>query len=510
MAWIAAVLQVFGSGIDTSVDLQSDSLRADSVRMLLMSPLQMDQYGVYQQESGLLLERILPQRLSISSFSANPTKGRFKRFQEAESQNEMTFRAQGGRRLKKLWVWGSFSYRRAVLDSVRWGHRKEVDGSSPYFYGSQRAVHYLHTDYAFSTHTSLRLFGNFKVAVHTDYEMGDHYSTNDPRAVLKHFKLKLHPALQYAGAGYGVEIKGIWGYGQQESQVDYRNKEYYESSQFPEYLNWLSHGYGTMRPATSFSDRVYTNNQEYRGLGLAGYANLGKIHLSAYAALEDKQEEYDRGNSSGRYDGYDMYGDYDLREWRGRLDLTDRFGRWGVRIGFHIQDGRDLNADLFGNNYVYAANILRSALYYSLTIWGRPSFITLNNDWSYHSQVDGNMMIRRERGRYLGIMGIDHILRKRGDLQLHLAAGYSKPYANRFERSPRTANQFIEDVILHDVAWDNLSYIRAEVGLRWFFDAVGMKWLLAGASEMNHATGSLPSGIGVRRGDHHLGLSLYF
>lgn len=429
-----------------------------------------DRYNLFKEQGALLLEDIMPQRLSVTQIGAVRASGGFKPYQQAENEMGTHFKAEGGRKMKKLWVWGQFEFSNHTQDSIRWGHRKESESSTPFYYASQRAVHYQKTDYAIQTVIGTPLYKNLSASISTDYGMGDHYSTNDPRAVLKHFKLKLAPALQYNRGHLGIEAKGIWGYGQQESQVDYRNKEYYESSQWPEYHNYLSNGYGTIRTALSFSDRVYTNNQDYRGGGLSAFYK-GSLHWYGSVAYESLHEEYDRGNSSGRYDGYDMYGDYDLDEWKASLELNDKSLTWRLRLWSIAQRGEDYNFDFSGNNYKYYRDEYGIAMYMRL----KQTDLYADVKSTFTGQRDGNMMINRERGRHHIYLQAEQSFSEL-PVRAMIGLGYSRPYKTHFSKSPRTTVDFIEQVVRHDVVLDNSDYWQTYFGARYFFSMVSFRW----------------------------------
>lgn len=486
------------------------SLPDSSTRVLLQSMLRSSNYALSKESSVLLLQQDMGKQISISTLGYQTEQGRYRPYQEAEHKRGAYFRAEGGKQTAKMLLWGSFSYNNSQLDSIRWGHRKDADFTTPFYYGSQRAVHYQQTDYAIRTHLMHRLTQGFTASLSGDYGMGDHFSTNDPRAVLKHFKLRLTPALQWKNKQLGIEVRGLWGYGQQESQVDYRNKEYYESSQYPEYLNWLINGYGTMRNALSFSDRVYTNNQDFTGGGLAIFYKHKSWTARANFNYEHIHEEYDRGNSSGRYDGYDMYGDYNVDQWKGYIELQDVQQQWGIRLEATQSEGKDYNIELLGNNYAVLRRAAVLQLYYTLPLWGRPTQFTFRQSFSYHNQVDGNMLIRREAGRQLANLQLRHPLNMRRDQLLELGIAYSNPYNTAFSESPRSSNAFVEQVIKHDVALDKTNYWQLQAGFQQYFRFAGMQWMAYIQTQQLQA-GRADALLGGRsRNQSSLSFHLYF
>ena len=503
---------IYGIGCFYPAFAQQDSLisQVDSYS-LLEHPSRWDQYRVFKNESALLLADVMPQKLSVTQLELMKLSGNFKAFKQAERESGGGFRAEGGRKLPKIWMWGQFEYSNINQDSIRWGHLNNENSSSPFYYASQRAVHYKRTNYSIQTVVGIPLFKGIAATLGSDYGMGDNYSTNDPRAIIKHFKLKLTPALQYKHNRVGVEAKLIWGYGQEESQVDYRNKEYYESAQWPEYHNNLSYGYGSLRTALSFSDRVYTNNQDYRGFGFASFYK-GNLNWYANFGYESLHEEYDRGNSSGRYDGYDMYGDYDLDQWKGHFEVSNPTQSWRLQAWTLFERGKDFNVEFAGNNYKYFKDEFGAKFQQRLIYSDYKTDLLAYAKTSFIGQRDGNMMIERDRGRHEFYIQGEQTF-PGFPIRTTLGIGYSFPYKSHFAQSPRTTVNFIEQVIKHDVVFDNSSYWQPMVAGRYFFDFVSFKWQATaswqgmigkiGDTDFQHQ-------LGKNRSHVHFRLSLFF
>ncbi|QQT26016.1 DUF6850 family outer membrane beta-barrel protein [Sphingobacterium spiritivorum] len=480
--------------------------QTDSSRYLLSNPMQAERYEHAQEGYAVQLESLMPNKLSITQLQFTGVKGKFKPYQDAEKQTLGSFRAEGGKKLKNIWFWGKFIYEKQQLDSIRWGHRKDDEQSSPYFYAAQRAVHYTRTNYTINTQTGIKVWSPVYFALATDYAMGDHYSTNDPRAVLKHFKLKLQPSLNLKWSKLSFGVRGTWGYGQQESQVDYRNKEYYESTQFPEYLNWLSNGYGTIRPALAFSDRVYTNNQDYRGIGMEGRYQSKDLLLLGDIGYETIHEEYDRGNSSGRYDGYDMYGDYDLKQLKGQFSISHH-GQ-GVLIRASQTKGRDLNVEFSGNNYVYLQQLIGLKVFKDIRLWDRNTSLWGSVENSYTNQADGNMMVSRKRGRQITTVAVRHTLSEQ--LNVEMRVGYSTPHSTEFTYNSKSTNPFIEEVIKSDVNYDKAQYLQSDIAVQYFFRLAEMKWCVQPQFGYIQRTNTVPDLTGKSRSRASASLFLYF
>lgn len=437
--------------------------------------------------SGFFLLQSPIRKSSFSVLQYEAFGGDFKLAQQGKKNSRVSFESEGIRSIKKLKLWGSFTYNFEQNDSIRFSHRVDNTDPAPFYYGSQKAVHYSRTNYQIKTLVTHPVIGRLSAGLGMDYGMGDHFSTNDPRAALKHFRLVLKPELIYTQPGFALGLNGTYGYGQNEYQVDYRNKEYYESASYPEYLNYLVNGYGIIRDALDFSDRVFLINRKWKGGGVQTQAKLGRGTLKASASYLLREEDFERGNSSGQYASRENYGAFNLHQWEGMLKYIDP--SWAASLNWKKAKGKEYNTRLGGNNYLYHTEGLDFSLTNTQLLAKKKLEFGLLLSARNTNQVDGNYEIQRDRslaGAGL-LLGKEWMKNAKGNVITRFSASHYFPFQTDFKHNATKLNSFITQVILPDAAMDEqqfttlsatAQYMRRVKTINWQFALQG-KYLLA-------------------------------
>lgn len=445
--------------------------------------------------SGLFLLQSPIKRTSFSTISYESFGGGFKLAQQGKSNNRISFQSEGIRTIKNLKLWGSFKYQSEQNDSIRFSHRTDNTDPAPFYYGSEKAVHYSRTDYQLNALAAYPLLKNTAIALALDYGMGDHYSTNDPRAVLKHFRLILKPELIYRKPGFAIGINGTYGYGQNEYQVDYRNKEYYESDSYPEYVNYLVNGYGVIRDALDFSDRVFMINRKWKGAGLQGTAKALNGEFKGSLSYLLRGEKFERGNSSGKYANKENYGIFDLKKWEAMLRYIN--GQWAAGLYWEQEEGKEYNVRLGGNNYLYHAQKLQFSLINTLLLQQKKLELGILLSARNANQVDGNYEIGRDRSLAgAGILvGREWLHKAQQNFRTLFSASYYLPYQTRFDFNPSKTNSFIKQVIAADAAMDLQHYLELSASAHYMIRLKSFNWQfgIEGKGVLANASRPLPS-----------------
>lgn len=437
--------------------------------------------------SGLFLIQSPILRTSFSLLNYDQFGGDFKLAQQGKSNNRISFSSEGIRTLKKLKMWGSFKYQFEQNDSIRFSHRVDNTDPAPFYYGSEKGVHYTRTDYQINTLVTHPLMKGISGGIGMDYGMGDHFSTNDPRAALKHFRMVFKPELIYHKAEFALGLNGTYGYGQNEYQVDYRNKAYYESESYPEYLNYLVNGYGIIRDALDFSDRVFMINRKWKGAGIDGQVKLGDGTLKGRINYLLREEKFERGNSSGKYASRENYGEFNLDKWESMFKYINQ--SWSATLSWQKEEGKEHNTRLGGNNYLYHEEQINFNLMHTRMHESKKLEFGLLMSAKNANQVDGNYEIQRDRSQLsAGLMaGREWINTKDHNFITRVSTSYYLPINTEFKYNPDKLNSFITQVILPDAVMDkqrfaminaSAHYMMRQKSLFWKFGVDG-KYIVA-------------------------------
>jgi len=460
---MVALLFIFtrATAQDTTASINSSLAKQTSYHFLL--------------QSGLFLAKSEINKTSNTNLSYQLYGGSFKLAQEAKRNQSVTFSSEGIRTLKKLKLWGQFIFNDQQNDSIAFSHRVDNTDPAPYYYGSEKAVHYKRTNYTINTLAYIPLISQLGFALGFDYGMGNHASTNDPRGALKHFRLILKPEVIYHFGKHGISVKGTYGYGQNEYQVDYRNKAFYESTSYPHYLNRLMNGYGMSRTALDFSDRVFTIDKKWKGLEAYGNFKLNNGQLQTAFGYLDRDETFNRGNSDGRYASRQNYGHFDLETYYAKLIYQQN--DWLFHLHWEKEKGKDNNYELGGNNYLYSnENAYLEAIKSMPKNWE----LGLKLQVGSMQKVDGNLEVEKFRS----LAGIKTFagkkLKLKDDLtwlnQVHLA--YYTPLNPSFSYNPLKVNSFIRSVVLPDAVYDLYAYGQVSVASKLFYKKNRTHWVV--------------------------------
>lgn len=506
---------VLATGILLGSYFQSTAQDSLSVWNINRTVSQLEDYKL-TISSGLFLLQSPIQRTSYSRLNYERFGGNFKLAQQGKTNERVTFESEGIRTLKKLKMWGSFKYQFEQNDSIRFSHRIDNTDPAPFYYGSEKGVHYTRTDYQINTLITHPVFKHIDAALGMDYGMGDHFSTNDPRAALKHFRLIFKPELMYRRPEFAVGLNGTYGYGQNEYQVDYRNKEYYESDSYPHYLNYLVNGYGMIRDALDFSDRVFMINRKWKGAGIQTTVKALNGEFKGSLGYTLRAEDFKRGNSSGKYDSRENYGVFDLHKWESMVKYIDK--EWAATLQWQRLRGEESNTRLGGNNYLYHAENLNFSLIQTRVYQQKKLELGLLLSAKNTNQADGNYEINRDRSLAgAGLMiGKEWLNTSNRNFVTRFSGNYYFPYQTTFNYNPIKTNSFITQVIAPDASMDNQQFVELgasayytlrDKSFNWQF-GLDAKGILAEQAQSTMPTASYLPGTGAYR--INLSVALFF
>jgi hypothetical protein len=434
----------------------------------------------FAKKSSYYLDKMIPDHISKASLSYNYQNGLYTRFQGASKVNAGTLATEGSIRLGTVKLFGGFTYQKVIEDSTRFAHQTRNNLSSPFYFGSPAYVHYERSVYTFKAMGSKTFVDDkLNLGLGTDYKVGDHFSTNDPRGSVKEYQFDLMASLGYKlspvvniGAGYRI------GYGQEKVNVSYRNERYYESSSFPMYYNHRINGYGEGSPALSSTNRNYIDDQTRSGADLyfdLTNKNVGKLYLTG-SFVEESQRYYNRNGS-----GFQEYGKYDLSTkkvsllWNKNLTKKDL----GVLLDFTSTEGRDLNLDYNANNYLFFSTIFSGKIFLNTKVRELKWQHFIGANYESQERVDGIKAndISHSNLTLSAGSGFLKDLPKNHFLSLNVEATYKRPLNDSFTANPDNEGYFTRYVIYHDYLYNTSSNyggaVHAEYGMPFVNTLIG-------------------------------------
>lgn len=297
----SSILTAYGQKRDTlSINVKNKLFSADSTLFAAYN---------FAKSSPFYIKKLMPSTYNNLSIGHNFEKGHLMKAQDATKANGTFLRTEGISQLKSISIWGQFSYKRTVEDSVAFSHQTRNNLANPYYFGSARNVNYQRTIYNLKTLASKNILkNNLPIGLGADYRIGDHYSTNDPRGDISDYQLNLVGTLGYnitkelaIGAAYRV------GYGFEKVNVAYKNNSLNQGRVSPEFTNYLINGYG--EPGEYNVNRTVQNNQTRNGLDAYltyDAEKTGSFNFSYQTSKEKQKFDYRTSEGISKFISFNL------------------------------------------------------------------------------------------------------------------------------------------------------------------------------------------------------------
>ncbi|MCX2476454.1 hypothetical protein OQZ33_19120 [Pedobacter sp. MC2016-05] len=479
-----------------------------------------NQRRIFARKSAYYLS-LLPDQMSMARGAFSFERGNFIPSQGATKIRSGQLYTEGTTKLKSVKVFGSFQYRKIFEDSTRFAHQTRNNFTTPYYFGSPGYVHYERSIYNITAMASQSILQNrLTFALGSNYNVANHFSTNDPRGAVNEYQLDINASVGYQlsreikiGLGYRP------GYGREDINVAYKNPRYYESSSFPMYYNHLINGYGEGRPVLAGPDRKYFNNFKRQGADLyLDFSNhvLGEINL--YGSYIKENQRYFQTSGTG----FKYFSNYDLEKmnvalrWLKSLNKNTRVG---ANLVYEKLDGRDQNLEFSANNYIYAGQRINAKILFNTTA-NKNSFNYYINALQFSQErIDG---IRGNDVSYNNLLleigsSVKRNQSNKNFFGANISTSYKMPMGNRFTVAQANEGYFTRYVIYHDYLYNTSSYIggavSGEYGFSVFKDMIASLQINATYMkklEQQNLTRTIISEPGKHRFSSNISLNLYF
>lgn len=497
---------------------QKDSIALKQDKYLSYTDSIQQQAFRFSKNNPLLITNLMPNQISAISLGHQYEKGNFILAQGSTKTNTIFLNTEGTTVLGKIKLYGSFAYKKIFEDSTRFAHQTRNNPSTPYYYGSPTYNHYERTKYDFKALAN-RNFWNDRLTfgLLLDYHVADHFSNNDPRGSIKEYQLDTKALLGYnftkniqVGLGYHI------GYGQEGVNIGYRNRNYYETLNYPAYVNYVINGYG--EPVPKVTIRKYDDRMQRTGIDFSlALNNMAFGSLFLKTNVSNEAQAYDYRESTGFYD----LAQYDLRKIAASLLWTKKVnsGKWNILAEIEQWDGEDFNVNFKAKNYVYTQNKVDLSVAYAL------SKTEYQHQFSAAIQQLGEERIDGVTGNRVYIKNlsseISYALIKKLKNNHFISGDFSANYRfspeDEFNVGTAVESYFTRTVIFHDYLYHTASSLGGSVGISYAFPflktfqgAVRLKSAYLQKQDLKSLNRTLTSIPGNDRFFNNLSLNLYF
>ena len=504
LLFFSIVSYLFVSAQADTTNLPAIEFASDSSRHLLYES------GKF---SHTFVHLLMPHNYNMVRLGYDHATGGYIPAQESTKESTMSLSTEGKTRLGTVDLWGTFTYKRSVEDSTRFAHQTRNNTSTPYYFGSPAFVSYHRSVYQAKV-SGQKVFFNEKVpfSAGIDYRIGNHFSVNDPRGSINDYQFNVSGGLGYVfGSKFTVGADLYYGYGQEVYNIAYKNSSYYESTAYPDYINYVINGYG--EPDMKLSNRSYRNKMKRSG---AGYSAIFKDDRVGLIAVNGKWIKEDQRYFYQSSAGFDSLSRYSLNTHS--LNLVWSKNALTVLFQFEEKQGEDYHLKYLANNYKYN--------YYAYG--GKIAYTVYKKKVIYNYVLEAG---NREEERLDGIYG-NHIRYNRLTLKpsfgmtiktrhkdiwgYGVTFDYSKTLSNIFNISSANGSYFTREVIYHDYYYNTSDHAGGYLDLHYskyyhgFY--AGIKATVGYIQGLNWSTNELAGALhpGKDRLSVSIGLNFYF
>jgi hypothetical protein len=208
-------------------------------------------------------------RTGMATLSLLRETGDYRRAQQAAKTSDATFYTAGTSKLGRFNLAGSFLFSKVWEDSLSYTMKGLSYEGDPYYYYAARAGNYNRQNYNMMAIVSYQLLKN-KLLLSTGIDYRYHWTTRyvDPRPGVTDFRLMLRPEITYKIKQHAVGLGLIWGYGQEKTNITYKNRNNSYNEKDSAWVVYLNRGYGYIKNMRSPWNRMrddYGFNISYAG-----------------------------------------------------------------------------------------------------------------------------------------------------------------------------------------------------------------------------------------------------
>ncbi|WP_293913445.1 MULTISPECIES: DUF6850 family outer membrane beta-barrel protein [unclassified Sphingobacterium] len=405
-------------------------------------------------ESPMWLQEMTTPRFTKLAIQYAGEQGSYRTAQDAQKARNINFDSEGTITLQDVRLWGRFAYSNIAEDSTRFGHQTRHNLSAPLYFASYGFNHYERTLYTIQARGQ-RYWSDRKFSVFggLDYNVGDHFSNNDPRGSIDEIRLdaSLGGSIRIA-KGLDAGTEALYGYGQENVEVAFKNENYNSSPVKSPYLNYIVKGYG-WQVRDYLTNMFYQNDYHHIGANayLSAQTAAGKFYAkSGYRYDQQKYRQVLRSEQrTNELNNYKLY------TWSNQLMWFLAKDNRSYRFTLHteITDGKDFDVQNNINNYIYRSEDYTASLAYSLRGKKWNQYYELTSGWNAEKRHDGGSGTLLDYGIFSSSASANYAykLAENQSIEFGLTGLLSRPTRTVWELPEINENVFHEYVFYHDI-----------------------------------------------------------
>lgn len=275
--------------------------------------------------------------------------GSFRKAQDAYRTQVSGLYTEGFNTLGRFKVQGQFEFNRTIEDSLANSLKGMKEDIHPYYYFVQKPGEFERQDYHFKAMLSYDLIeGKLSFGSGIDYLSHTSSRSVDPRPRITQFNLKVRPEISYKHQGHQVSVGVLWGYGDEDYRIVYKNTNYGLSLTYPERIFYVNQGYGFIVMKDTSSMRRYNS---HRGLNVSYSKRINQYAMGVH--LEHTTSDEENTHDMKYRKNYHIRSTFTLKRYKAQLLLSEDQPkrRQQLSIAAELEDGSDFNRAFNASNY---------------------------------------------------------------------------------------------------------------------------------------------------------------
>ncbi|QGA26161.1 hypothetical protein GFH32_07395 [Sphingobacteruim zhuxiongii] len=390
-------------------------------------------------------------------------KGEYRRAKDAYQQNLAEFNAFGISQIDSFIISGHFKFNRIWEDSLANTLQGINDDVSPFYYFVEKSGRYERQN--FNGNVQVRYAGfnpYFQPGLKFDYNM--HWTTRsvDPRPNVASVAIRFNPFIS-SQIGKGLISGGfLFGYGDEESGIAYKNPMYGTSMLFPDRIYYTNQGFGYISQKDSSNMRKY---DQYLGANLAYSLQSERIEL--YSALRFERKITNSTFDQKMRKQYYKRSEFNLQtlnsqtqvHWKQSSEKQHLFF-----LDFIYQRGLDLNYNLRSANYLVTNTNINLNYAYQNKLWT----LGLGGDWQSMDKLDAAAAHQHTYQQLKLQVQIRRIFNiGKNFLETELIPNYTMSLSNKLTVPSTQVNVFTKSIVYPDFDYFNLEPVGVDFNLAY-------------------------------------------
>lgn len=399
-----------------------------------------------------------------AELSFKKKQGDYKRAKSAYTQSIIDFEANGLSQVDKFIISGNFKFNKIWEDSLANTLQGVDDDISPFYYFVQKAGKYERQNFKGNVQVRYAGFNNlFQPGINFDY--ATHWTTRsvDPRPSVGSVAIKINPFVTAQLGRHQASIGILYGYGDEDSNIGYKNRDYNTSMLYPDRIYYTNQGFGFISQKDTATMRKYDQyiganfNYSIKNQSFEMYTSTNIEQKVTNSTYDQKLRQRYKKRSEFTLKNFNHQTLLELKESEHVNHLLD--------FTVNYQKGVDFNYNLNSANYIAEHYKLGLGYFYTSNLWNIGLDGNINSMEKtdaaadhYHSYSQANINLH-----FCNIWDLG-----KNKLETTLIPNYTWKISNTLNVPSTQVNVFTTSTVYPDYDYFNMNTLGLHINLSYF------------------------------------------